>query len=144
MSVEIWAIVGIALILAEFAIPGLILVFFGMAALTVSGLMALGEIEAASVQWTVFAITSVVYLMALRSLCKRWLRGRFADASDGSGIVDELEGQRVTVIEDFDAGRGKVLLNGVKWDAESNESLCQGDQAVIVGKTGIRLLVDRF
>ena len=143
MALETWAIAGVLLILLEFAAPGLILAFFGMAALTVALGMAVGVIGGTSSQWSVFGVASVVYLVALRGVFKRWLRGRAVDAADGSGIVDELEGQRVDVVADFVSGRGKVLLNGVKWDAESADELKAGDTAIILGKQGIRLQVGR-
>lgn len=144
MSLELWAIIGVALIVAEFALPGLILVFLGLAALTVALLMAAGDITSLGVQFTVFGVASVAYLIALRKLFRRWLKGRFEDTSDGSGIVDRLEGQRVQVLADFHAGRGRVLLNGVPWDAESNDRLQAGDAAIVFGKEGIRLHVQKL
>ncbi len=144
MTIEIWAIIGVGLVLAEFAIPGLILVFLGMGALTVALLMAAGDVTTPGVQFTVFGVTSVVYLVALRKFFQRWLKGRFEDMSDGSGIVDRLEGQRVEVLGEFKAGRGRVLLNGVKWDAESADVLDEGDSAIIESKDGIRLRVRKL
>ena len=143
MSMEIWALIGVVLIVAEFALPGLILVFLGLAALTVALLMAAGEFPSLAGQLTAFGIASVAYLLGLRSLFKRWLTGRREETGDGSGVVARLEGQRVEVIADFAGGRGTVMLNGVKWDAESDDGLTAGEPAIVHGKEGIRLLVHR-
>ena len=144
MTMEMWAIAGVALIIGEFALPGLILVFLGLAALTVALLMAAGDITSTSVQLTVFGVTSVVYLLGLRGIFKRWLKGRREETGDGSGVVTRLEGQRVEVVGDFSAGRGKVLLNGVKWEADSDDPLSAGDPAIVFGKDGIRLHVRKL
>ena len=144
VSMEIWALIGVGLIVAEFALPGLILVFLGLAALTVALLMAVGEFPTLAGQMTAFGVASVAYLLGLRSLFRRWLTGRREETGDGSGVVARLEGQRVEGLAGFAGGRGRVLLNGVKWDAESEDALSAGEAAIVEGKDGIRLQVRKL
>ena len=42
---------------------------------------------------------------------------------------------------DFVAGAGRVVLNGVQWDAESADELKAGDVAWVIANQGIKLTV---
>lgn len=141
MSAIVWLIIGVGLVLAEFAAPGIVLVFFGAAAISVAALAAAGVTESVAHQMGAFAFLSVIYLVALRDVFKRWFMGHTSDQSDGSGVMQDVEGQRVRVLTDFDAGQGTVLLNGVKWNARCDTDLKAGQQALVTGKSSLILLV---
>lgn len=143
MSVYIWLAVGVGLLLAEFAAPGLVLAFFGAAALSVAALMVFGVIEGVAAQFGTFAFLSIIYLVALRDVFKRWFQGFTSDQSTGAIDLDDLRGQQVRALEDFSDGRGKVTLNGVVWQAECDAELSAGDRARIVNKNSLVLLVEK-
>ena len=136
-----WLLLGIALLLSELFIPGLIAAFFGIGALLVGVLTLLGIIDTLAAQLAVFAVFSLVALFALRKHFHRWLRGTEADPSakdmDDAGVI----GSRVKVLTDFTDGTGTVQLNGAKWDAESPDSLKMGDTAWVTEHKGIILVV---
>ncbi|WP_022963875.1 NfeD family protein [Halopseudomonas pelagia] len=138
-----WLLLGLLLLASEFFVPGLIAAFFGLGALVVGLLTLLGIIESASVQLICFAAVSLVALFGLRRHCQRWLKGTEGDRSlkdmDDAGFI----GARVQVLEDFVDGVGDVLLNGAKWDAESNEALIAGEHAWVTDHNGIVLKVSR-
>ena len=138
-----WLLLGMALLISELFIPGVVAVFFGIGALVVGLLTFFGVIDALASQLLCFALISVVSLFALRRHCTRWLRGMVAGRSeqdlDSAGLVN----QRVTVLTDFVGGIGDVQLNGAKWDAESSDALQAGDTAWVVGFSGIVLKVSR-
>ena len=143
MSIYVWLAVGIGLLLAEFAAPGLIVAFFGAAALSVAGLMAAGLLEGIGAQFGTFAFLSVVYLVALRDIFKRWFQGFTSDESAGELDVDDIRGQHVRAIQDFSDGQGRVSYNGVVWQAECNGDLSEGDRATIVGKNSLVLILEK-
>ncbi|SDS88229.1 hypothetical protein SAMN05216198_3042 [Halopseudomonas litoralis] len=136
-----WLLLGFALLISEFFVPGVIAVFFGLGALAVGVLTLTGVIESLAVQLFCFGAFSLVALFGLRRRCTRWLRGSVGGRSqtdlDDVGVL----GNRVTVMTDFVGGTGDVQLNGAKWDAESNEPLRTGDTAWVVGINGIVLRV---
>ena len=68
----IWLIIGILLLIAEFAVPGLIIFFFGVGA-CITALVCLLTDIGINGQLLIFIISSVVCLIALR----RWLKGLF-------------------------------------------------------------------
>jgi len=144
MTILTWLIIGLGMVLAEFAVPGLILVFFGMAALTVALLMGLGMVSAPGLQFAVFGVAAVFYLLVLRRLFQRWLKGRIGDASDGDGMIEGFDGERVVVLKAFADGRGEVELNGVHWQAQCGQDLQVGDIARIVGKDSLVLKVEKM
>lgn len=138
-----WLLLGLALLISEFFVPGLVAVFFGIGALVVGLLTLFGVIDTLAVQLLCFAVISLIALFGLRRHCARWLQGvvggRTAQDLDSAGLLN----QRVTVMTDFVDGIGNVQLNGAKWDAESSEPLRAGDSAWVVGSNGIVLQVSR-
>ena len=136
-----WLLLGLALLISEFFIPGLVAAFFGIGALVVGLLTLFGIIDSLAVQLLCFALVSVVVLLGLRRHCTRWLRGMVAGRTeqdlDSAGLVN----QRVAVLTDFVDGAGSVQLNGARWDAESSDPLRAGDTAWVVGFRGIVLKV---
>lgn len=138
-----WLLLGMALLISEFFVPGLVAVFFGAGALVVGLLTLFGVIDSLAVQLLCFALISLVTLFGLRRQCTRWLRGTVAgrtkDDLDNAGLLD----QRVIVLTDFVDGIGDVQLNGAKWDAESSEPLRVGDTAWVIGFSGIVLRVSK-
>jgi len=139
----LWFIVGTVLVLLEFAVPGVILVFFGVAAWFVSLGTWLGVTGSLESQLFLFALTSILLLFFLR----RWIRERFTGhvtgVQDPSRNLDDLTGETVTVLNEVVPGKGggTVEFKGAVWSAESTESLARGAMAVITGVRGITLRV---
>ena len=68
----IWALVGLGLLLAEFAIPGLVVFFFGIGALVVAIVCVFAKVSL-DIQLIIFIVASVALLLSLR----RWLKTVF-------------------------------------------------------------------
>ncbi|MCT8127515.1 MAG: NfeD family protein [Alishewanella aestuarii] len=137
----IWIIIGVALILSELLATSIVAVFLGLAAIVVGVLLQLGWIESASTQYTVFGIVSLVLLFTARGRFKRWFVGFTADKGEHPSRFTEDIGDTATVLADFQHGRGRVVLNGVQWDAQSSDELKAGDLARVVANEGIHLTV---
>lgn len=137
----LWIIVGIVLILSELLATSIIAVFFGIAAIVVGLLLNVGVISSYSNQFLVFGVLSLALLFGVRGHFKRWFVGYTADSKEQPSRFSEDIGSRVTVHSDFIAGAGRVVLNGVQWDAESADELKAGDVAWVIANQGIKLTV---
>lgn len=145
----IWMILGIFLILAEFVVPGLVVVFFGFSALIV-GLLIWTEIIPGEgpPPFVVFAIVSLGTLLLLRKQCKSWFVGK----SIGSPIAsedDDFLGREALVASGFDNARaqaGRVTYRGTQWDARTAEEthLKTGDPVKIIGRKDSVLIIEKI
>ena len=137
----IWFLAGLALILAEFAVPGVILVFFGMGAWVVALALWLGLIEAPVAQAVLFTIASVAFLFGLRRFVRGWFQGDTKDRD--ATLLEEFIGKEVVVSSDIPGGPavGKVELKGTEWNARCATPLAKGARAVVVARDGLVLVV---
>lgn len=136
-----WLLLGLALLISEFFVPGLVAVFFGIGALAVGLLTLFGVIDSLAAQLLCFALISLAALFGLRRHCTRWFKGAVAGRTERDLDNEGLLNQRVVVLTDFVDDVGDVQLNGAKWDAESSDPLRAGDSAWVVGFSGIVLKV---
>lgn len=140
----LWFIAGLVLVLAEFALPGVILVFIGLGAWVASLTAWLGLTQTMGSQVTVFSIASLVLLVGLRRFFKNWFMGFSASNPDAQRNLDEFTGKPVRVVERISAGvTGKVEFKGANWSAESSDDLAVGDTAEILSVDGLVLRVRR-
>ena len=137
----IWIIIGVLLILTELMATSIVAVFLGLAAIVVGILLHFGLIESASMQYSVFGIVSLLLLFTARGRFKSWFVGYTADSDTQPSSFSQDIGDRVTVLLDFQQGQGRVVLNGVQWDAHSNDTLKAGDVAWVIANKGIHLEV---
>jgi membrane protein implicated in regulation of membrane protease activity len=124
----LWVLAGIVLLAFEMATPGgLFALFFGVGALLVAPLAALGV--PAAVQWFAFSALSLAGLLTLRGrLLRRLSRHPTAQA--------DLIGEQALLLTDLPAGtEGKAELRGTTWTVRTASDLPL--------KTGQRCLVER-
>ena len=134
MSWWLWALAGIALLAFELATPGgLFALFFGIGALLVAPLSALGLPPV--VQWIAFTALSVVGVLTLRGpLLVRLSRHPPRPA--------ELVGEAALLLEDLPAGgQGMAELRGTSWTARaaSGIPLRKGQRCVVERIDGLTL-----
>ena len=139
----VWFVVGIVMLMMEFAIPGLVIVFFGLGALVVAVVCMVANPPVA-VQLLIFIVSSLVFLVVLR----RWLKSKFfgSDMADPSeaAVLDEFTGKHAVVTEPVKPGiPGKVEFKGTGWTAMSEEELETGDHVIILEKENITLHVKK-
>lgn len=142
-SAVFWILLGFVLIGVEIFALNMILVFFGVGALVVAALTALGLIDSLAIQLLVFAAVSLCVLFTLR----RRFRAIFSGTTQrGGGGADDtgLAGRHATVTSEFSNGCGEVELGGTGWKAicESGASFKVGDTVRVTGSKGINLLVE--
>ncbi|MEO0415034.1 MAG: NfeD family protein [Verrucomicrobiota bacterium] len=136
----IWFLIGLGLILAEFAVPGVVLVFFGVAAWIVAIFDWIG-VDSLTVQLLIFSISSVLLLFVARRYVKSWFRGD--EKGGGADLESEFVGKVVTVVAPIAANDyGKVELKGAQWKAFSTAALKAGDLAQVTQRDGLCLHVE--
>ena len=135
----IWFIVGLALILMEFIIPGLVIVFFGLGAWVAAIFVSIFPEMVFWVQMMIFTVFSVGALVLLR----RTLKKRFFSDQEGAENegLDDYIGQKAVVEKAIKDGEGKILFKGVSWSAYADEDIPEGTKVTIIDKDSIKLKV---
>ena len=139
-----WSIVGFALIGIEILTLGglgnFYFLFFGMAGLIVSGLTWAGFIEAASLQWFLFALFGITSFVVL----KNPLQGTGTTSTEKEVLVDSMIGEMATVLEALEPQAiGKVEHRGSTWTARNAGTalLEKNTHAKIVRVDGLTLWI---
>jgi len=137
----IWLILGLIMILLEFVNPGIVIIFFGIGAWIVALICLFIDISI-NIQLLIFLIVSVLMLVLLR----RWFKGMFHSRSTGRSEEDEsfdsYFGKHAVVTKEISAGlKGKIEFQGTYWDAESFDTIPEGETVEIVDKKNITFTV---
>jgi membrane protein implicated in regulation of membrane protease activity len=140
-----WFVAGLVLILMEFAVPGVILVFFGIGAWIVAILVYLDLLTSLTSQLFVYSAASIVLIVALRKWVKDKFYGHITGAQDLTHNLDDFAGHRVTVLADVIPGKagGLVEFKGSDWRATSDEEIKKGETATVIKNEGLTLIIKR-
>lgn len=145
MKASIWLIIGVVLGIAEIFIPGQILMWFGIGALSAALFAWLGIIEQIPWQILYFSVSSLGMILVYHL----WIKKAFVSEKDQSRdpTLYDLRGKVTKAIEPGMPGR--VMLNsphhGVSdWKAESEFELKKGDEILVKEADGIKLIVEPF
>ena len=145
LAFSLWLSSGIFLIAVEFLVPGLVMVFVGLGALTVALGMHLGHVDGVLEQFITFFISSIIYLLSLRFLVLR-----FVPSVTRKGNIDEDEevmGSIVEIVADINSGElGRVEHSGSSWQAraEGDQTILKGEQVKIIGRDNITWIVQKI
>jgi membrane-bound serine protease (ClpP class) len=132
-------LLGLAMIVGEAFLPSFgALGAGGIAAFVIGSILLMDEANSA-VAWPLiggtalvaagFLLWGVVRLMGVRRRIP--LTGR-----------EELIGADAVALEDFSAGRGKVLLHGERWQARSEAGIYKGDKLRVTALEGLTVSVE--
>ena len=137
----IWFLVGLALLILEFILPGLIIAFFGVGAWIVALVCLITDIGI-NTQLIIFIIASVLSLLCLRKWLKGVFLGHTVSKQNLKENLDEFIGQKAVVKEKIiPKSGGKVEFHGTNWVAEADEEIAEGATVQIIGKDNITLKV---
>jgi len=145
IAFSIWLGVGFFFMATEFLVPGLVMVFVGLGALTVALSMYLGYIDSLIQQFLIFFISSIIYLISLRFLVLS-----FVPSNRRKENIDEDEeviGKIVEIISDINSDEfGRIEHSGSSWNArsEGGQTILKGEQAKIVGRDNITWIVKKI
>jgi len=143
--INYWLIFGIVLIILEVVIPGMVVSFVGLAALTVALLLYLQVIEALHIQILIFFAVSIFYCFTLRLLVIRL----YPSDTEKKDLDHELSNinKCVKVIEEIPAtGSGRIELEGIGWIAKTlhNEKITTGEMVRIIKQENITFIVEKI
>ncbi len=137
----IWFLLGFAMLLLEFAMPGLIIFFFGIGAWFVALTCLFVDISI-NTQLSIFLISSVLLLVLLRKRLQTIFIGRITSRQTSPESLDGFVGEKAIVTKQIAPGKdGRVEFHGSNWDAESDEFIEEGVRVEIVGKNSITFKV---
>lgn len=134
-----WFAGGLVLMAAELATPGgFFIMFFGLGAMTVGLLSRFALVNTDWVQWLLFTLISLGYLLVFR----RKLQKRFEPPPPP--IVDPLIGVLAVPQDPIEPGAvGRVEVRGTAWSARNvaPATLVIGQRCTVVGVNGLLLSV---
>jgi membrane protein implicated in regulation of membrane protease activity len=133
----IWFIIGFALFLLEFVLPGLILFFFAVGAWIVAILSLFFDLSI-NLQLIIFLVSSVLTILLFR----KWVKKIIWTRKHSSEIEDEFLGKTGKAETYISPGKnGKVDFKGTSWDARSENIIEPGENVTIIGNDSILLIV---
>lgn len=142
----IWFVTGLALVGAEFLLPGMVSVFLGASALLVALLRELGLVSGLPASLALWMVTSVGLVLGLRGTVRRYFK-----PEESVGDIDESRaafGSEVEVIETCreDEGgppAGRIRFQGSSWPAVSTQgTLHPGERARLVYRDNLTWVVE--
>ena len=134
-----WFFIGLILFLFELVLPGFFIFFFGLGAWVAALACLIGE-PGTNLQIIIFAVTSVLSLIALRKIIRKKLFDSKGNLSEK--IEDEFTGKEALALTDFGYDKeGKIEFKGTTWKAESESEIKEGQKVIIINKENFKLLV---
>jgi membrane protein implicated in regulation of membrane protease activity len=134
-----WLAGGLLLLAAELATPsGFFIMFFGLGALSVGVLARIGVAAAPAVQWLLFPVLSLGYLLLFRGKLQRRVQ------APPPPHVDSLVGVIAVPQSAIEPGAvGRVEVRGSPWSARNGAAVTvySGQRCTVIGVDGLLLTV---
>jgi inner membrane protein len=137
-----WFIIGLVLLLLELITPGFFVFFFGLGAWITAVVCLIGNPDhITNFQMIIFAVTSVITLIALRRIIqKKFFYNKNKQSDD---VEDEFTGKEAIATVDFGSDKkGKVEFKGTTWSAESSSEVKKGQTVIVIEKESFKLKVE--
>jgi inner membrane protein len=136
-----WLVLGLLLIALELAASGgFYVIFFGIAAVVISLIVAVGVETPVWVELLLFSVLSIGSLLFFRSPLMRWMN------IDGAGAdVDSLVGETGVAQQDIPPHQiGRVELRGTSWSARNSGAtlLTTGTRCTVIRVERLMLIVE--
>ncbi len=142
-AIWIWGIFGLVLLSAELATGTLYILWFGLAALIISGLLWLYPAISLGVQLMLFASLSLSTLLIWKKFERQQPASRLGQAQ---GEEIGRTGQIVVAVSPEQCGRirfAQGVMGSKEWTAISSQQLTVGEEAEITSIEGNALRVKR-
>ena len=136
-----WFLIGLVLFLAELVIPGFFIFFFGLGAWVTALVCLIGNPDSiTNIQIIIFAVTSVLSLIALRRIIQK--KFFYSKGNLSEEVEDEFTGEEALATTDIGPDmKGKVEFKGTTWKAESKSEIKEGQTVIIIEKENFTLTV---
>jgi membrane protein implicated in regulation of membrane protease activity len=139
----LWFLIGLILFLLELVVPGFVIFFFGVGAWVTAlvCLLATPVTDMPNLQIVIFAVTSVLSLLAFRKLIQK--KFFYSKGNKSEAVEDEFTGREGIAISDFGKDKkGKVEFKGTRWNAEGDSEIKEGQAVIIIKKESLILKVE--
>jgi membrane protein implicated in regulation of membrane protease activity len=139
----LWFLIGLILFLLELVVPGFVIFFFGVGAwVTALVCLVITPVkDMTNLQIIIFAITSVLSLIALRKIIQK--KFFYSKGNNSEAVEDEFTGKEGIAITDFGKDKkGKVEFKGTRWNAESNSEIKENQAVIVISKESLVLKVE--
>lgn len=137
-------LIGIILIVAEFVVPGVMICFFGAAAVVLAGVYALVPSLPTGVALALYIVLSLAMVFGLRRFLPKTFRGR-TSVERGDPDDDDVAGSHVRVAEAIAPDQpGKVEFRGSLWNAAATDSIPSGAMVEVVRRDNLTLHVRKL
>lgn len=135
----IWIFIGGLAVLIELATVSFGYIFVGMAAFLAAAICALGFPLA--LQIAAFVVSLILSFVLLRPRVVK----KISSHTKIPGRMESLHGKVGHVTEAIDAveGKGRILVEGEDWAAESAVAIAAGEIVKVTGHDGIKLKVEK-
>ncbi len=140
LNIMFWIILAIIFGVAELVIPGAVLIFLAASGLLVAVCISMGLVDTWISALTLWFISSLVMLIALRGLVTR-----FAPGDESFSNPDDILDGVAEVVETIGPGEnvGRVSFRDITWNAVSDGSeIGKGEKVKIVSRNNITLVVE--
>jgi membrane protein implicated in regulation of membrane protease activity len=137
-----WVVGGIALILAELAIPSFFIVWFGLGAILVGLLMLALPSLSLTAQLAVWTVASLAMVVLWFRVFKRSSYRTRIGTADG-GVIGEV-GVLVSAVAPFERGKVRFqrpLLGSEEWVCLADAAIAAGERVRVVAVEGSYLKV---
>ena len=144
MSAMWWFLIGLGIMLVELALPGFVIIFFGIGAWITAFLVWVGVLDSLNAQLLAFVGASIASLLALRGWLQRTLQGRVSDEELSETGLDDFIGHKakVSVAISPDSTEGRVDFRGTGWAASARVAIPAEVTVRIVSKDNLTLQVE--
>ena len=139
-----WVVGGIALILAELAIPSFFIVWFGLGAILVGLLMLALPHLSLTAQLAVWTLASLAMVVLWFRVFKQSLYRTRIGTADG-GVIGEI-GVLVSAVAPFERGKVRFqrpLLGSEEWVCLADAAIAAGERVRVVAVEGSYLKVGK-
>lgn len=136
--VYFWITVIVLLTIIEAATINLTTIWFVASAIL--ALLASFITDNLFIQFGIFAICGVVFLVLTKPFLNKWLKGKNEKTN-----LDRIVGMKGVITEDVEPNMpGEVKVDGKKWTAISDKKLLKGDIVKILEIDSVKLKVDSW
>ena len=131
-----WFLIGLVFALAELAMPGFVVIFFGIGAWLVTVLVLVGVLPSFNGQMLVFLLTSIAALILFRKQGKKIFEGKVTARNQS---VDDVVGEKAVVAVDIRPPQldGKIELHGTLWTASADQIISKETIVEIVARNNL-------
>lgn len=131
----IWLVAAVLFFIVEAVVPGLVSVWFGMAAVVT--MLVSPFVKNFLYEFYIFIILSGILFFFTRKIAKSWKAKR-------KDKIDRIRGMVVEVKSINDKGLYEIYLDGKNWTGKSSDSLEVGEKVQVVDIEGIRLVLKKL